>query len=75
MDYVQIDVFQRVACYSHNENPMGEKKQLYHGDNLDLLQRYARDERVDLAYVLSRQLRHEGVSGDVILDMAFRQAG
>ena len=27
------------ACYSHNENPMADKNQLYYGDNLDVLRR------------------------------------
>ena len=38
-------------CYSHNENPMADKNQLYYGDNLDVLRRYVRDGSVDLVYL------------------------
>src|ERR1017187_5509751 len=38
-------------CYSHPNPVTAPKNSLYYGDNLDVLQRYVKDESVDLVYL------------------------
>jgi len=38
-------------CYSHPNPVTTDKNSLYYGDNLDVLQRYVKDESVDLVYL------------------------